>query len=160
MEPIVMRPEKELKTLFFIYLSPMAIPILILLTIMLFVPGIAVIILSAVVFFLLVVTFLLALWLPAFYRSLEYVIDEDSIRENVGVFWKKRITVPYAKITNVDVVQGPVQRKFNVGSIHIQTAGASGTQQAEMVLLGIRDMDSVKDTIMARVAPKTRATGF
>jgi uncharacterized membrane protein YdbT with pleckstrin-like domain len=70
-----------------------------------------------------------------------------------GVFWRKRVTVPYTKITNIDVTQGPGQRMFNIGAVHVQTAGASGTQgaQAELQLIGVRDFNELKDIIMERV---------
>jgi uncharacterized protein len=65
-------------------------------------------------------------WIPKAYRILEYFIDDDSIKMQAGVVWKKNVTVPYEKITNIDVTSGPVQRKFNVGTIHVQTAGYGG----------------------------------
>jgi hypothetical protein len=101
----------------------------------------------------LIVMLPILFWIPAFYRSLEYVIDNDSIKGKRGVFWKKGVTVPYTKVTNIDVTQGPGQRMFNLGTIHVQTAGAGGTQgtQAELVLLGIRDFNKLKDTIVERV---------
>jgi membrane protein YdbS with pleckstrin-like domain len=69
------------------------------------------------------------------------------------VFWQKRVTVPYAKITNIDVTQGPLQRSFDIGTIRVQTAGAGGAQgeQAEMVLWGLRDLEEVQNQIMRRV---------
>ena len=69
-----------------------------------------------------------------------------------GVFWKKNITVPFTKITNVDVTQGPLQRLFNIGTINVQTAGAGGAQGArpELVFVGTRDLEGIKETIMER----------
>lgn len=42
---------------------------------------------------------------------------------------------------------------FNIGTIRVQTAGAGGTQgaHAELKLLGVRDLDGLKDAIMERV---------
>ncbi len=96
---------------------------------------------------------LIALWIPVFYRSLQYVIDSDGVRMKKGVFWKRNVTVPFAKITNVDVTQGPLQRAFDVGIIHVQTAGAGGAQgaQAELRLVGVRDLEGLKETIMDRL---------
>lgn len=92
-------------------------------------------------------------YIPAFYKSLEYSIDDESVKLQKGVFWRKRVTVPFTKITNIDVTQGPVQRMFNIGSIQVQTAGASGQSggQAELTMVGIRDTEGLKDTIMERV---------
>jgi len=101
----------------------------------------------------LILMSLILLWIPAFYNSLEYIIDSDTVTMRKGVFWRERVIVPYTKITNIDVTQGPIQRILNIGTIHVQTAGAGGAQgaQAELKLLGIRDTDGLKDAIMERV---------
>jgi len=151
MEPIWVKPEKEQKTLWFVgwgipFILGLALWVVLLFTV------------DKLIFGLCVVGWLILmmpilLWMPAFYRSLEYVIDIDCVWMKKGVFWRKRVTVPYPKITNVDVTQGPVQRMFNIGTMHVQTAGAGGPQgrQAELKLLGVRDLDGLKDTIMERV---------
>jgi membrane protein YdbS with pleckstrin-like domain len=92
-------------------------------------------------------------WIPAYYRSLEYAIGEDVVVMKKGVFWRKRVTVPYGKITNVDVTQGPLQRHFNIGMVHVQTAGASGSQatHAELRMIGVRELDHLKDLVMEHV---------
>ena len=151
MKPILVKPEKEQKTLWFVgwaipFVLGLALWVILLLTI------------DKPIFSLCVVGWLILmvpilLWIPAFYRSLEYIVDSDAVKMKKGVFWRKRVTVPYSKITNVDVTQGPVQRMLNIGTIHVQTAGAGSTQaaQAELTLLGVMDLDGLKDTIMERV---------
>jgi len=152
MEPIVVKPEKEQKTLWFI---GWAIPFVLglILWVVLLLTEVDKLIFSFCVVGWLILTIPILLWIPAFYRSLEYVVDNDSVKMKKGVFWRKRVTVPYTKITNVDVTQGPVQRMLNIGTIHVQTAGAGGAQgaKAELKLLGVRDLDGLKDTIMERV---------
>ena len=151
MEPIVVRPEKEQRTMWFI---GWAIPFVLGLALgVILLPTVDKLIFGLCLVGWLMLMSLILLWISAFYKSLEYVIDSDSIKMRKGVFWRKRVTVPYPKITNIDVTQGPVQRMFNMGTIHIQTAGASGPQgaQAELKLLEVRDLDGLKDTIMERV---------
>ncbi len=151
MESILLKPEKEQRIMWFI---DWAITFVIGLTVWI----VLLLLVDTVTFGLclvgwLILASLFLLWIPAFYKSLEYVIDSDSVKMNKGVFWKKRVTVPFTKITNLDVTQGPVQRAFDIGTIHVQTAGAGGAQgaQAELKLLGVRDLDEVKDTIMERL---------
>jgi hypothetical protein len=151
MKPIVVKPEKEQETLWFIvwaipFVLGLILWVVLLLTIDKFIFGLCV-----VGWLILMVPILL--WIPAFYRSLEYVVDSDSVKSKKGVFWRERVIVPYTKITNIDVTQGPIQRMLNIGTIYIQTAGAGGTQgaQAELTLLGVRDLQGLKDTIMERV---------
>jgi len=150
MEPIVLKPEKEQKTMWFIC---WAIPFVIGLTVW----TVLLLVVEPLIFGLclvgwLILMFLIVLWIPAFYNSLEYVIDIDSVRARAGVFWRKRVTIPFNKITNIDITQGPIQRIFDIGTVHVQTAGAGGQQgaQAELRLLGIRQLEEIKDAIMER----------
>jgi uncharacterized membrane protein YdbT with pleckstrin-like domain len=71
-----------------------------------------------------------------------------------GVFWKRRATVPYTKVTNVDTTQGPLERYFGFGSVHVQTAGAGGAQgaKAEVCLAGIKEFSQLKDIVLKLVA--------
>jgi membrane protein YdbS with pleckstrin-like domain len=158
MDSIVLKPEKEQKTMWFIgWAIPFVIGLLTWVVLLLSV--------NAVIFGLclaawLIVMSLICLWIPAFYGSLQYVVDSDSIKTRQGVFWRKHVSVPFTKITNLDVTQGPLQRMFNIGTIHVQTAGAAGPEgaRAEQKLLGIRDLEGLKDTIMERVRAYTIST--
>lgn len=156
METIVLKPQKEQKTMWFIgWALPFAIGSALWLILLLVIPpsDCPRFIFGLVLALWLLLMLLIALWISAFYSSIEYIIDSDSIKGKKGVFWRRRVTVPFTKITNLDITQGPVQRIFDIGTIHVQTAGAGGPQgtQAELKLLGIRDLDEVKDTIMEKV---------
>lgn len=90
-------------------------------------------------------------YLVAMCRNLSYSLDIDAVLLNKGVFWKRRTTVPYNMITNIDITQGPVERSFGLSKIHIQTAGLSGGENthAELVMRGVTDPDALKAEIMA-----------
>jgi len=92
-------------------------------------------------------------WIPVSFRALEYYIDDEGVKMKGGAVWKKYVTVPYPKITNVDITRGPLQRHYNIGTIHVQTAGAAGRQgeKAELRMHGIRELDRVRDVIIAKV---------
>ena len=151
MQPIVVKPEQGQRTIWLTKWAAWFTPIcLVLLVLML--------VIHPLYFGLWLLGWLVLMvpigpWISAFHRSLEYVIDADYVRGKKGVFWKQDVTVPYAKVTNVDVTQGPVQRMFGIGEIHIQTAGAGGAQGArpELSIVGVRELDGLKAAIMERV---------
>jgi len=89
-------------------------------------------------------------YLPLYFDTLTYTIEEDLVMGTRGVFFKKRVTVPFRKITNIDISQGPVQRMFGLGSIHVQTAGAAGAQAvvAELRIEGMKEFDELRDEIL------------
>lgn len=95
-------------------------------------------------------------YIPLFFKSLEYRIEEDAITGKKGVFWRRTSTIPYYKITNIDITQGPLQRIFGLSNIHCQTAGAGGHQgaKAELILLGICDPEQLKNTIQSLLTKK------
>ena len=80
-----------------------------------------------------------------------------------GVWFRKTGIVPYNRITNVDIVQGPVMRMFGISNLKIETAGGNaGKSSAEIQLEGIADPEPLRAMIMDFVrgnAPSPAATG-
>lgn len=80
-----------------------------------------------------------------------------------GVWFRKHSEVPYDRITNVDTVQGPVQRSIGVGAVSLHTAGYASQTDAELKVNGIADYEDVKEQVLARVraspAPRGAGTG-
>lgn len=78
-----------------------------------------------------------------YYRSLRYDIHEDQVIMHVGVVTQSVKYVPFRTVTNMTVKRDPLDRAFGIGSLEIQTAGISGTPQAEQNLVGLADPDAV-----------------
>ena len=153
METIVVKPEKAQQIVWILSWSIGFVLVGAVVVTILMVENTGILIAALAIGGWLLITVPILAWIPAFYRSLRYVIDSDAIRAKKGVFWRKRVAVPYAKITNIDMTQDPVERVFNLGTVHVQTAGAGGAQggRAELKLVGVRDLDGLRDTIMERV---------
>lgn len=95
-------------------------------------------------------------WIPKFHSSITYILEDDKITITKGVWWKTKSFVPYNRITNVNIYQGPISRHFGLGKLSIQTAGFSGTSSsggkvAEAVIFGIKNFEEIKDTVMTFV---------
>lgn len=151
---MIIKPQIQLKSMWVLgWTIQFILYSLMLLAFVLFLEYDANLVLGIIMGCLLFIMLLILLWIPAFYRSLEYSIDSDSISGKKGVFWRRTVTIPYYKITNIDITQGPVQRWFNIGTIHCQTAGMAGPQgqKAELKLLGIKDLEDVKEMIRVNV---------
>jgi membrane protein YdbS with pleckstrin-like domain len=80
------------------------------------------------VWLLLLASFLLLAyrWPAARHRNLRYLVEEDGLRIRRGVFWRKVIWIPITRVQHTDVSQGPVQRKFGLGTLTVHTAGTAG----------------------------------
>jgi hypothetical protein len=79
-------------------------------------------------------------------------VGSDEISWQRGVWFKTTGIVPYRKITNVDVSQGPLSRRLDIASVKLQTAGYSASKSsAEISISGIERHEELRDMIMAYV---------
>jgi len=102
---------------------------------------------------LIIATGFILYWISKFHSSINYVLEDDKITVTKGVWWKTKNFVPYNRITNVNIYQGPISRHFGLGKLSIQTAGFSGTSShggkvAEAEIFGIKSFEEVKDVVM------------
>ncbi|MEU8088099.1 PH domain-containing protein [Micromonospora sp. NPDC049101] len=66
-------------------------------------------------------------WLhPLGRRALGAELFEEVFATRSGRLTRQLVLVPYARIQSVRVVQGPVQRRLGLASVHADTAGGSG----------------------------------
>ena len=72
-----------------------------------------------------------AYWLPKYYESIEYLVEEGRIVARRGVWWRKEYSVPLAKVNKVTWHQGPLQRVLGLASVGFHTA-AVGTPVPEV----------------------------
>ena len=90
-------------------------------------------------------------WIPKYYETITYRLAKDEILWRRGVWFKHTGVVPYNRITNIDVSQGPISRRLGIGTLKIHTAGYSGTAGAEVRIEGIGNFEELKDVIMELV---------
>jgi membrane protein YdbS with pleckstrin-like domain len=101
--------------------------------------------------------FILALiWIPKYYKTVLYRLTENEMVWRRGVWFRKTGIVPYNRITNIDIEQGPVSRKLGIGSLKIQTAGYSGAgggtgHPAEIRIEGVVHFEELREAIMGFV---------
>ncbi|WP_159903936.1 PH domain-containing protein [Salinirussus salinus] len=99
----------------------------------------------------LVVFGYLTWWIPAFYRTAGYRFTDDEVEYRRGVFFQQKTTVPYNRITNVGISQGPIERLVNAGAVGIHTAGYGGQMGAELTIGGVSDFEDIQEQILDRV---------
>ncbi len=108
---------------------------------------------AALLFPLLAVVCSTAFWIQKYYSSIAYTLANDEIVVERGVWWKRKSFVPYNRITNIHIVQGPIARRFGLGTVRVQTAGFSGGgsaggKVAEAVILGVKNFEEIRNVIM------------
>lgn len=66
-----------------------------------------------------------------------YRIEEHEIRIESGVFIKKKRYIPFERIQSLDQTEGILHRALGLVMLKVETAGGSGSREAEAVLAAI-----------------------
>ena len=74
------------------------------------------------------------IWPVKAYRRTSYRVDDQGIEIRRGVYWRVAINVPRSRVQHTDVSQGPLERRYGLGTLVIHTAG---TQHARVALPGL-----------------------
>ncbi|MBP2134013.1 membrane protein YdbS with pleckstrin-like domain [Methanomicrobium sp. W14] len=87
-------------------------------------------------------------WNILYYDSIVYHLNKTEMTWRRGVWFKQTGIVPYTRITNVDIVQGPLMRMFEISNLRIQTAGYSAQKVAEISIKGMEEPEPLREMIM------------
>jgi membrane protein YdbS with pleckstrin-like domain len=92
-----------------------------------------------------------AYWTNLYYQSMWYELHEDEMRWKRGVWFRTTGIVPYNRITNLDLKQGPVMRWLHISTLSIQTAGYSGQAVPEIRIEAIEHAEELRELIRTLV---------
>jgi membrane protein YdbS with pleckstrin-like domain len=101
------------------------------------------------------------IWARLYYESMWYELHNDEMRWKRGVIFRRTGIVPYNRVTNIDIKQGPVMRPLGISTVSIQTAGYSGKGVPEISIEGIVHAEELRELIrtMVRVCSGGDGTG-
>jgi len=94
---------------------------------------------------------LLWYWVGLYYESMWYELREDEINWKRGVWFRTTGIVPYNRITNLDVRQGPFMRFLGISNLAIQTAGYSGQAVPEIRIEAIEHAEELRELLRSMV---------
>ena len=100
---------------------------------------------------LVVFTVIFIVWTRLYYATMAYELHDDELRWRRGVWFRTTGIVPYNRITNLDLRQGPVMRWLNISSISIQTAGYSGQAVPEIRIEAIEHAEELRELLRSLV---------
>ena len=95
---------------------------------------------------------LIVVMLPLFffrYRTLRYRFDEEGIHMRVGVLFRREVNLTFARIQDIHLQSGVIQRWLGLADIQIQTA--AGSAGAELVIEGFKEFEVIRDFLYARM---------
>ena len=108
---------------------------------------------------LILATGLFFTWTKLYYESMFYELHADELRWRRGVWFRTTGIVPYNRITNLDLRQGPVMRWLSISSIAVQTAGYSGQGTPEIRIEAIEHAEELRELLRNAVHACNNGSG-
>lgn len=84
------------------------------------------------------------------YRSWGYEVTDDELHIQSGIWVCRRTVVPFGRVQHIDVGQGPVERRYDLGTLTLHTAG---TRSAAVALPGLEmpEAERMRDEIRGQI---------
>lgn len=90
--------------------------------------------------------------LPLFYFryvTMRYRFDEEGVSMRWGILFRREVNLTYARIQDIHLSSGVLQRWLGLADVQIQTA--SGSASAEMTIEGIPEYGEVRNYLYSRM---------
>ncbi|GAA4902816.1 PH domain-containing protein [Ferrimonas pelagia] len=92
---------------------------------------------------------LLLLWRHALAKTRHYGVCQHELLMQYGVFWQRRISLPYTRLQHISLSQGPVERRFKLSTLRCFSAG-SGAAEIELPGLSTPLAEQLRQHLLAR----------
>jgi putative membrane protein len=83
------------------------------------------------------------------FHTLRYRFDAEGIHMKVGLLFRREINLTYARIQDIHLRSGVIQRWLGLANVDIQTA--SGSTGAELVIEGFKNYEAIRDFLYTRM---------
>lgn len=77
-----------------------------------------------------------------------HLTAEELVLES-GLLNRRNRVIPFARVQNVEVRQGPVQRVFGVAELRVETAGSGREAEAVLSVLSVEDAQGARAELLA-----------
>ncbi|RUA02231.1 MAG: hypothetical protein DSY84_04240, partial [Candidatus Neomarinimicrobiota bacterium] len=82
------------------------------------------------------------------YLIFRYTLAEDEMVIRDGIFTRTERHIPYSRIQNIDLVQNPVHRAFDVALVRVETA-SGGKPEAVLRVLSLQAIEQMRARVFA-----------
>ena len=83
------------------------------------------------------------------YHTLRYRFDDEGIHMKVGILFRREVNLTYARIQDIHLRSGFIQRWLGLANVQIQTA--SGSSGPELIIEGFKEYEAIRDFLYTRM---------
>lgn len=93
---------------------------------------------------------LLALGLVLYWRKFEYRVGESEIRIDSGIFSRTHRSIPFDRVQDVDISQGPVARLLGLAKVKFETGGSGGSDEGVLQAITLERAQQLRQLVRSR----------
>ena len=90
------------------------------------------------------------------YETMRFRFDAEGVHMRWGILFRRQINLTYARIQDIHLTSGFIQRWLGLADVRIQTA--SGSAGAEMTIEGLLEFEAVRDFLYSRMRGLRKGT--
>jgi putative membrane protein len=83
------------------------------------------------------------------YHTLRYRFDDEGIHMKVGILFRREVNLTYARIQDIHLRSGILQRWLGLADVQVQTA--SGSSGPELTVEGFKEFEVIRDFLYTRM---------
>jgi membrane protein YdbS with pleckstrin-like domain len=83
------------------------------------------------------------------YETMRFRFDAEGVHMRWGILFRRQINLTYARIQDIHLTSGFIQRWLGLADVRVQTA--SGSAGAEMTIEGLLEYEAVRDFLYTRM---------
>jgi len=111
-------------------------------------PGLWLAIVGGVMVVLIALTFIA---IPIGYRKRSYALRERDLTYKKGWIFSSMITIPFNRIQHTEISRGPIERKYELSTLKIYTAGGA-TSDLSIPGLEVEEAEQLKEFVAKKAA--------
>lgn len=88
--------------------------------------------------------------LVLYWRRFEYRVGENEIRIDSGIFSRTHRSIPFDRIQDVDITQGPVARLLGLAEVKFETGASAGGEEGVLRAIALERAEEIRELVRAR----------
>ena len=85
-----------------------------------------------------------------YWRRFEYRVGENEIRIDSGILNRTHRSIPFDRIQDVDITQGPVARLFGLARVKFETGGSAGEEEGVLQAILLERAEELRKLVRSR----------
>ena len=92
----------------------------------------------------------MAVGIYLYWRRFEFRVGENEIRIDSGIFSRTHRSIPFDRIQDVSITQGPVARLLGLAAVKFETGGSAGQDEGVLQAIPLQRAQELRELVRAR----------